>query len=238
MVDVNESYQRWESRLLENKNLKMAVADKVLEMEIISKFDHIFIDCGSTFTYLSEGIFGDISRYCPLRLYTTNVDILLRYLSCSNRDLIDFRVVGGRFIPEHQSLDGSFFNVPRSDSNFFINTAFIGACPIDSKLNIWGSITDVVKIKQQLIYKSKQIVLLCDESKFQNAKMGSRKVGQLVFNKSEGLFFQIYESDKLVPAKLIIGINQSIANDNLRLMLEAMEQNASARNFIILARAK
>ena len=200
---------RWTERLNKHAHLKKAIATSALKENLISSFDHIFIDCGSTFAYLAEEIFTYIEKFFPLTIYTTNIEVFQRYLQNENRDLINFKLIGGTFIPHHQSFDGDNFSISKVKNAPIIDRAFVGACPLDSKLRLMGTITDVIKIKKQIIENSAEVVILCDESKFMEPEHGSRTVGHLMIENQKLYLALEDESQSKIPARIVVGVDNN-----------------------------
>ena len=229
----------WAERMVRSAQLKKAAAAAVVKAGMIRPFDHIFIDCGSTFAYLAEEIFAAAESLFPLTIYTTNAEVFQRYLNLPNRDLLDLRLIGGRYVPHHQSFDGSGFAMPHNAPT--INRAFIGACPLDSQFRVMGSITDVVAIKRLIIRHASEIVIVCDESKLADALPGSRCVGRLVFGSSGELSLVLGDTSELgvvnVAAKLIIGVTHpSPSSGALKDFMERVDaQNLVTSDKVILA---
>lgn len=198
---------QWAQRLDDNANLKQAVARACLERGLLNRFDSIFIDCGSTFVYLAEAIFEAAEEIGPITILTSNVEILHRYRTAPHADLVDLCLVGGRYIPHHQSFDGSSWNCGPPNS---IDRAFIGVCPLDARLRIMASVTDVVDVKRQILTCAREAIVLCDESKLTEPPPGSRVVGQLCAQEDGCLLLQPEAAAaKPLPARLIVGVSRN-----------------------------
>src|SRR3989442_564313 len=92
---------KWDTRFQSNAAMKQAAARACLDSGLVRRFDRIFLDCGSTFVYLADEVFSRASSLSPLTLFTTNSEVFQRYLSLQQSELIDFHLIGGRFIPNH-----------------------------------------------------------------------------------------------------------------------------------------
>jgi DeoR/GlpR family transcriptional regulator of sugar metabolism len=196
----------WQARIHKNSDLKEAAAKAVIERNIISRYDHIYLDCGSTFVYLAKEIFASYDKLSPLTIYTTNASILSEYMALEHRDLFNFILIGGRYVPHHDAFDGKGFEF-ETQSEVIIDKAFIGVCPINLKLIVYGSISDVITIKQKVINKSSEIYFLCDENKFHEPPLGSRIVGKVDCTIDNTLnFFVDHDKVKSIPTRIIVGM--------------------------------
>jgi hypothetical protein len=192
----------------ENASLKAAVASACLSPALFSPFDHVFLDCGSTFAYVAKRIFDAAPAIAPLTIYTTNMEVFAMYLASRVRDLIDFRLVGGRFIPHHNALDGSCFALSKAShpDQAAFDRAFIGVCPLAPDLTVMATVTDVVSVKQHIISKAREIIVLCDQTKFVEPPLGSRSIGRLILDQSKLSFLLSNNNSICVPARIIIGV--------------------------------
>ncbi len=157
---------QWTSRLADQAELKRSAAKACLQNGFVAPFEHIFLDCGSTFVYLAEEILSAASQIQGVAISTTNGEIFQLYLDHKNRNLIDFRMIGGRFIPYHHSFDGSnYIPGPSVDKSHIFDRAFIGVCPIDDELRVMATVTDVIEIKQRILSRTKEVIIVFDETK-------------------------------------------------------------------------
>jgi hypothetical protein len=173
-------------------------------MGLVRKYDHIFLDCGTTFVHLADAIFSAVRSLAPIRMYTTNLEVLTEFLKSADQDLIDLRLVGGGVIPHHRSLDGSSFSMPEGTKLF--RTAFIGVSAIDERMRMMASITDAESVKRQMICLAEEVVILCDESKFGQPSAENGLIGSLTLS-DDGKLHVSPEGwpGVLVPARIVIG---------------------------------
>jgi DeoR/GlpR family transcriptional regulator of sugar metabolism len=199
--------EEWTKRFQANSRAKQILARICVNTGLVSRNNHIFLDCGSTFVYLAEAIFEALENFIPLTITTINADIILRYFHTPTRNMIDFRVIGGRFIPDHHAFDGSWSkseNPSYAERPIFDRT-FLGAYFLENDLSIMSSITDVVAIKQQVLLKSKEVVVLCDNSKLFNPQSPSKPVARIKCENPGQLRLKLDEFPSFsVPVRLIL----------------------------------
>lgn len=144
-------------KITENTEQKQAIAKKALSY--IKDNSIIFLDPGSTTLALA--------KYLPLKkglTIVTNSFAIVQVVSDMKHDLI---FVGGKLQKKGKSFVGSF--TANNIDSIQIDTAFMGC---DGFLNTDGPTTfsfEEVLIKQHVIKKASQRILLCDASKFEKS---------------------------------------------------------------------
>ena len=147
-------WERHSSNLAEKQRIAQAA------LNFIQPDDTILIDSGST-TY-ELGL--RLKEYSSNLMVATN-DLHIAIELSSNND-INLIVIGGENRKNHFSLEGYFGE--RMLSEMHADTTFIGAGAIDINHGLMDLTTDAVKKKQAMINASREVIVLCDHTKFES----------------------------------------------------------------------
>jgi DeoR/GlpR family transcriptional regulator of sugar metabolism len=225
----------WSSRLEANSELKQAAAEKCMALGVIRPFEHLFLDCGSTFVYLANEVFSAARRISGLTVSTTNAEIFKAYMEHPNRDFVIFNLLGGQFVPHHHSFDGAHFVAsPPSAPRF--DRAFVGVAMVDAQHQLLADVTDTVQIKQKVIASSREIIILCDQTKFDGRGVPSRAVTRL--SRAENGLCIDFDGRK-IPTRVVIGVSGTGARPPglTRFLGFAAPQGDEAQSSVVFAEA-
>jgi DeoR/GlpR family transcriptional regulator of sugar metabolism len=187
------------------------------------QYPSIFLDGGTTFVEVFKAIVFHIadSPVRHIRLYTTNAEVLRLYLGANearhvnvreSADQIDLNIIGGKFLAHHRALDGSLFDrsVLSDTYDQLFDKAFIGVSAIDEELNLRIAPRDSVKFRKTAIECAQEVIIVCDDSKFNKIKQeGSHEFGHLLH--SQGRLEVASEKDRKRPvrASVIVGVSKN-----------------------------
>lgn len=129
-------------------------------LELINDGDTIFLDSGSTTFELA----ARLSAFKYLTVLTNDIDIAGEVAHNSENDLI---VAGGRLKKSTATLMGMF--TEQMLKELHVDKAFLAADAVNLESGYMDYNTDEIPIKRIMIRNSRQRIMLCDHSKFQNA---------------------------------------------------------------------
>ncbi|MGN1275449.1 MAG: DeoR/GlpR family DNA-binding transcription regulator [Floccifex sp.] len=156
VAEINQDYNQLplDIKISEHSNLKQQIAKKALEY--IQDNSIIFLDPGSTTLALC--------KYLPLKKNLTIVTNSLAIAQMISNTKHDLLFLGGKLQKRGKSMVGVF--AAQTIDKIQIDTAFMGC---DGIYQTGGPTTfslEELLIKQHVISKSRQKILLCDSSKF------------------------------------------------------------------------
>lgn len=147
-------WERHSSNCAEKQRIAQAA------LSYIRPDDTILIDSGTT-TYELGLRLHDYDN--NLMVATNDLHIAME-LSANND--INLIVIGGENRKNHFALEGYFSEWMISEMHADI--AFIGAGAIDINHGLMDFTTDTVKLKQAMINASREVIILCDHTKFES----------------------------------------------------------------------
>src|SRR5689334_25443246 len=100
--DHIEKYDKWESRISNKVNAKMALAQFCVANGFFAPYDRVYLDAGTTFLYLAQQIFANTKMFMPLSITTPNAEIFQRFSETEQSELLGFHLIGGRYISYHR----------------------------------------------------------------------------------------------------------------------------------------
>ena len=161
---------------------KVAKADAVKERiaeaaaELVSRFDVIGINGGTTTTAVARAIVGrpefspgDPSELQPALTVVTNALNIAAELTV--RHQIKIVVTGGVARPQSYELTGPFAEEVLKEVN--IDIAFLGVEAIDLEIGAAARHEDEARVNRQIATRARQIVVVTDSSKFQKRAFAS-----------------------------------------------------------------
>ena len=137
----------------ENKEYICKVASNFIE-----DGDIIFIDCGSTLTFLSKFI----SKTQQLTVITNSLPIVSELINFDNIKLI---IVGGEITNERKAIYGR--SAEQSIDQYHANKAFIGADGISLSKGLTSYDEKEAAITLKMAENAEEVFLLCDSSKIE-----------------------------------------------------------------------
>jgi DeoR/GlpR family transcriptional regulator of sugar metabolism len=123
-------------------------------IDLIAEQDYILLDTGTTLSALAESLFT------PTTIVTNSIDCIQHL---SNKPDINVHLLGGQFDTFHRAILGN--TAIKQLSSYHVNKAFIGVCAL-SENGVSTSNIEEANIKQAMIAQATQVILLCDDSKF------------------------------------------------------------------------
>lgn len=138
---------------MENKEYLCKIASK-----FINDNDIIFVDCGSTISFLSKYI----SKKEPLTVITNSLPVVAELINFDNIKLI---VIGGEVFNERKAVYGPF--AVRSISHYHANKAFIGADGISLSRGLSSYDEHESLITLKMAENADEVFLLCDSTKIE-----------------------------------------------------------------------
>ena len=147
-----------EVRRLMRKDEKSRIAD--LALEYIKEDSSIFLDSGTTTFEIAE----KLSTYQNLTILTNDINIAYEVSQNTQNNVI---VAGGKLKKHSATLMGMF--TEQMISQIHVDTAFISVDAVEMKHGFMDYNTDEIPIKREMIQNSRQSIVVCDHSKFQNA---------------------------------------------------------------------
>lgn len=139
------------------KEEKSRIADAALEL--IKEGETIYLDAGTTTFALA----AKLSVFRHLTILTNDIDIAYEIAHHTENDLI---VAGGLLKKSSVTLMGMF--TEKMLSELYVDKAFLAADAINIETGYMDYNTDEIPLKRTMINNSKQHIILCDHSKFQN----------------------------------------------------------------------
>ena len=145
-----------------NNKMNQNRENKEYICKIASKFIHdndiIFIDCGSTLSFLSKYI----SKKESLTVITNSLPIVSELINFDNIKLI---IVGGEVVNERKAVYGH--SAERSISQYHANKAFIGADGISLSKGLTSFDEKEASITLKMAENADEVFLLCDSTKIE-----------------------------------------------------------------------
>ncbi len=139
------------------KEEKGRISDAALEL--IQEGETIYLDTGTTTFELA----ARLSAFKHLTILTNDIDIASEIAHHTENDLI---VAGGSLKKSSVTLMGMF--TEKMLSELYVDKAFLAADAINLETGFMDYNTDEIPLKRTMIKNSKQHIMLCDHSKFQN----------------------------------------------------------------------
>ena len=125
--------------------------------DLVKPGETLILDSGTTIHEFSKTLY-DIS---PLYVATNDLKSATELAHCTNIDLV---VLGGSLRKNHFSLHGYFTD--NMIMQLHADRAFIGVDGIDFNLGLMNFSSEEVQSKKLMMQVSKQVIVLCDHSKF------------------------------------------------------------------------
>lgn len=172
--------------------------------ELVDENDFIILDTGTSIAALAAHIAG------PVTVVTNSVDCLSQLAAQEN---INIHLLGGELNHHQRAILGP--KAVEQLSEYYANKTFLGVCAL-SESGLSTSSEQEAEIKKVMIRQSRQLVLLCDSSKFE----------QQNFYHICGLeAIDIIITDKFPPEKLL----SSIKKHDIELIVVS-EKNKGSRH--------
>ncbi len=124
----------------------------------VKENDIIFIDCGSTLSFMSKYI----SKLNALTVITNSLPIISELLNFENVKLI---IIGGEVVTERQAVYGH--SAERHIEQYHANKAFIGADGISLSKGLTSFDEKEASITLKMAENADKVFLLCDSSKIE-----------------------------------------------------------------------
>ncbi|RIJ46641.1 DeoR/GlpR transcriptional regulator [Maribellus luteus] len=137
----------------ENKEYICKIASRFIEDN-----DIIFIDCGSTLSFLSKFI----SKKESLTVITNSLPIISELINFSNIKLI---IIGGEVVNERKAVYGH--SAERTIGQYHANKAFIGADGISLAKGLTSYDEKEASITLKMAENADEVFLLCDSTKIE-----------------------------------------------------------------------
>lgn len=137
----------------DNKEYICKIASKFIEDN-----DIIFIDCGSTLSFLSKYI----SKKESLTVITNSLPIISELINFNNIKLI---IIGGEILNERKAIYGR--SAEQSISKYHANKAFIGADGISLSKGLTSYDEKESSITLKMAENADEVYLLCDSTKIE-----------------------------------------------------------------------
>ena len=124
----------------------------------IKNNDIIFIDCGSTLSFLAKFV----TKFDSLTIITNSLPIVSELINFPNIKLI---LIGGEVISERKAIYGVF--AVNNISQYHADKAFIGADGVSLSGGLTSYDENEAYISSKMLEKSDEVYLLCDSSKIE-----------------------------------------------------------------------
>lgn len=126
---------------------------------LVKPNETLFISAGTT---LHE--FAKTLKKAPSPLYVATNDLMIA-MEISRYPQFELMVIGGSLRHNHFSLNGFF--AENAITQIHADKAFIGADAIDPNIGFMNFSVEEIQAKKLMIQASKEIIVLCDHSKFE-----------------------------------------------------------------------
>lgn len=146
----------YDLKINQNKEKKEAICRKAAPF--IKNNDIIFIDCGTTLSFL----IGHIIKLESLVLITNSLPVVSELINFHNIKLI---LIGGEVDRERRAVYGPF--AENNISQFHADKAFIGADGVSLKNGLSSYDEKEAAITLRMADNAKEVFLLCDSSKIE-----------------------------------------------------------------------
>ncbi len=147
------TYDNKINRNRKNKEIICRTASSFIENN-----DIIFIDCGTTLSFMSKYV----SKFESLTVITNSLPIVSELINYPGIKLI---LIGGEVINERKAIYGLFAD--RNISRFHANKAFIGADGVSLAGGLTSYDENEASITLKMADNSDKVYLLCDSSKIE-----------------------------------------------------------------------
>ena len=151
-----ENLFTFNSKMNQNKDKKEYICK--IASKFIADNDIIFIDCGSTLSFLSKYI----SKKESLTVITNSLPIISELINFSNIKLI---IIGGEVVNERKAIYGH--SAERNLELYHANKAFIGADGISLSKGLTSYDEKEASITLKMAENSDEVFLLCDSTKIE-----------------------------------------------------------------------
>jgi DeoR family fructose operon transcriptional repressor len=155
-IKTNEHLFTYDLKINQNKQQKETICK--LAANYIEDNDIIFIDCGSTLSFLTQYI----KRFKNLIVITNSLPIISELIGTSN---IRLSLIGGEIYSERQAIYG-----PVAETNierYHAGKAFIGADGVSLQHGLSSFDEKEAAITRKMIENADTVFLLCDSSKIE-----------------------------------------------------------------------
>ncbi|MCC8110067.1 MAG: DeoR/GlpR family DNA-binding transcription regulator [Planctomycetes bacterium] len=160
--------KHWITDLSYNERASINAADKMKLGEpvrkLMEKSASVFLDAGTT----TRAVVPSIKDLTGISLITNDISIAADLVGAKGMSVT---VTGGEMRPDFYVLRG--YVAEEVVRKFHIDTAFIGFDAVDVNKGCYITNTDEVSLKRCVIGAAKQVVALCDRSKFNNSALCS-----------------------------------------------------------------
>ncbi|MDR1096695.1 MAG: DeoR/GlpR family DNA-binding transcription regulator [Tannerella sp.] len=150
-------YQLFSYDLKINKNRQHKELICKLAAGYIRDHDIVFIDCGTTLSFLTQFIV-----HMNLTVITNSLPVVSDLISVSN---IRLSLIGGEIASERQAIYGPL--AERSIDYYHVNKAFIGADGISLQNGLSSYDEKEAAITRKMMENADEVFLLCDSSKIE-----------------------------------------------------------------------
>lgn len=127
--------------------------------ELVHSNETLLLSCGTTVHQFAKAL---TSVKPPLYIATNDLMIAMELAYYPNIDLI---VLGGSLRRNHFSLNGFF--AENAVTQIHADKAFLGVDAIDFNIGMMNFSVEEIQAKKLMIQASKEIIILCDHSKFE-----------------------------------------------------------------------
>ncbi len=145
----------YSDRRLQNKDAKLAIAEKVAQR--IPDNHSIFLNIGTT----TEAVARALLNHTSLMVVTNNINVANILTTNASAQVI---VAGGRLRRSDGGMTGDITS--KVIRNFKVDTAIIGASSLDADGDILDFDPDEVRVSKAILDQSRRAVLVADASKF------------------------------------------------------------------------
>lgn len=128
---------------------------------LVQPNETLLISCGTTLHEFGKAL-AHRNAHPPLYIATNDLMIAMDLAQHSNIELI---VLGGSLRRNHFSLNGFF--AESAVTQIHADKAFIGVDAVDSNIGFMNFSAEEIQAKKLMIQAAKEIVILCDHSKFE-----------------------------------------------------------------------
>jgi DeoR family fructose operon transcriptional repressor len=176
-VKANEQYFTYDLKINQNKENKNAICK--MATNYITDNDIVFIDCGSTLSFLAQYI----RQFKNLIVITNSLPVIFNLIGASN---VRLSLIGGEIASERQAIYGPV--AEKNIGQYHANKAFVGADGV-SLLNGLSSYDEKeAAITKKMIENANEVFLLCDSSKIEKNSFVKfaplSKIHHLITNKT------------------------------------------------------
>ncbi len=146
----------YDSKISRNRQNKEAICRTA--SSFIENNDIIFIDCGSTLSFMSKYV----TKFESLTIITNSLPIVSELI---NFPAIKLILIGGEVINERKAIYGLFAD--RNISQFHAKKAFIGADGVSLEGGLTSYDENEASVTSKMAGNSEKVFLLCDSSKIE-----------------------------------------------------------------------